>query len=158
MRAGGFLFYVWRLKGFTVGYPIIVMIYRSNPLVECMPLYGLRNAKSYACNPPQFDLKKLFQKNLKKGLTKRGFCYILNKSSAMSHQKRQQLNKMESWLSGRRRTIGNRVGVMSVSRVQIPDSPPVNSKAGLRACFVFTPRGGVAEWLNAAVSKTVWPV
>jgi len=28
-----------------------------------MPLYGLRNAKSYACNPPQFDLKKLFQKN-----------------------------------------------------------------------------------------------
>ena len=31
---------------------------------------------------------------------------------------------MESWLSGRRRTIGNRVGVMSVSRVQIPDSPP----------------------------------
>ena len=42
----------------------------------------------------------------------------------MSHQKRQQLNKMESWLSGRRRTIGNRVGVMSVSRVQIPNSPP----------------------------------
>ena len=72
----------------------------------------------------RFDLKKLFQKNLKKGLTKRGFCYILNKSSAMSHQKRQQLNKMESWLSGRRRTIGNRVGVMSVSRVQIPNSPP----------------------------------
>ena len=31
---------------------------------------------------------------------------------------------MESWLSGRRRTTGNRVGVMSVSRVQIPDSPP----------------------------------
>ena len=72
----------------------------------------------------RFDPKKLFQKNLKKGLTKRGFCYILNKSSAMSHQKRQQLNKMESWLSGRRRTIGNRVGVMSVSRVQIPNSPP----------------------------------
>ena len=40
------------------------MIYRSNPLVECMPLYGLCNAKSYACNPPQFDLKKLFQKKL----------------------------------------------------------------------------------------------
>ena len=36
----------------------------------------------------------------------------------------KQLNKMESWLSGRRRTIGNRVGVMSVSRVQIPNSPP----------------------------------
>ena len=64
----------------------------------------------------------------------------------------------ESCPSGRRSTIGNRVGVKSVSRVQIPDSPPVNSKAGLRACFVFTPRGGVAEWLNAAVSKTVWPV
>ena len=62
MRAGGFLFCVWRLKGFTLRYPIIVMIYRSNPLVECMPLYGLRNAKSYACNPSQFDLKKLFQK------------------------------------------------------------------------------------------------
>ena len=65
---------------------------------------------------------------------------------------------LESCPSGRRSTIGNRVGVKSVSRVQIPDSPPVNSKAGLRACFVFTPRGGVAEWLNAAVSKTVWPV
>ena len=72
MRAGGFLFCVWRLKGFTVGYPIIVMIYRSNPLVECMPLYGLRNAKSYTCNPPQFDLKKLFQKNLKKRVDETG--------------------------------------------------------------------------------------
>ena len=70
---------------------------------------------------PFFKKKKRI---LKKGLTKRKFCYILNKSSAMSHQKRQQLNKMESWLSGRRRTIGNRVGVMSVSRVQIPNSPP----------------------------------
>lgn len=39
------------------------MIYRSNPLVECMPLDGLRNAKSYTCNPLQFDMKKLFQKN-----------------------------------------------------------------------------------------------
>lgn len=36
------------------------MIYRSNPLVECMLLDGLRNAKSYTCNPPQFDPKKLF--------------------------------------------------------------------------------------------------
>ena len=33
-------------------------------------------------------------------------------------------NHMESWLSGRRRTTGNRVCVMSVPRVQIPDSPP----------------------------------
>ena len=37
---------------------------------------------------------------------------------------RERIANMESWLSGRRRTIGNRVGVMSVSRVQIPDSPP----------------------------------
>ena len=74
--------------------------------------------------PGRSFLRPERQKILKKGLTKRGFCYILNKSSAMSHQKRQQLNKMESWLSGRRRTIGNRVGVMSVSRVQIPNSPP----------------------------------
>ena len=37
-----------------------------------MPLYGLRNAKSYACNPPQFDLKKLFQKNLKKRVDETG--------------------------------------------------------------------------------------
>ena len=31
---------------------------------------------------------------------------------------------MESWLSGRRRTTGNRVYVNSVTRVQIPNSPP----------------------------------
>ena len=31
---------------------------------------------------------------------------------------------MESWLSGLRRTTGNRVYVDSVSRVQIPNSPP----------------------------------
>ena len=185
MRAGGFLFCVWRLKGFTVclppahNYPVGANIVRpqhdrslckerphirltitwehnvplrdnvyrpdsngaprSYPRVifnrfRCCLSYGYRwiwtrNAHptmSYATAGKRcrFDLKKLFQKNLKKGLTKRGFCYILNKSSAMSHQKRQQLNKMESWLSGRRRTIGNRVGVMSVSRVQIPNSPP----------------------------------
>ena len=195
MRAGGFLFCVWRLKGFTVclpsahNYPVGANIVRpqhdrslckerphirltitwehnvlpygitctdriatvrrgrtpghlllpfgqftlSHPTVifnrfRCCWIWT-RNAHptmSYATAGKRcrFDLKKLFQKNLKKGLTKRGFCYILNKSSAMSHQKRQQLNKMESWLSGRRRTIGNRVGVMSVSRVQIPNSPP----------------------------------
>ena len=33
--------------------------------------------------------------------------------------------QMESWLSGRRRTTGNRVTVMSGSRVQIPNSPPL---------------------------------
>ena len=31
---------------------------------------------------------------------------------------------MESWLSGLRRTTGNRVYVDSVPRVQIPNSPP----------------------------------
>ena len=31
---------------------------------------------------------------------------------------------MESWLSGLRRTTGNRVYVNSVPRVQIPNSPP----------------------------------
>lgn len=31
---------------------------------------------------------------------------------------------MESWLSGLKRTIGNRVSVMSASGVQIPNSPP----------------------------------
>ena len=35
---------------------------------------------------------------------------------------------MQKWLSGRRRTIGNRVGVDSVSRVQIPPSAPRWSK------------------------------
>ena len=55
----------------------------------------------------------------------------------MSHQKRQQLNKMESWLSGRRRTIGNRVGVMSVSRVQIPNSPPKRAETLVSALFAL---------------------
>ena len=31
-------------------------------------------------------VQNFFEYFLKKGLTKRGFCYILNKSSAMSHQ------------------------------------------------------------------------
>ena len=34
---------------------------------------------------------------------------------------------MEKWLSGRRRTIGNRVYVDSVSRVRIPSSPPIET-------------------------------
>lgn len=61
----------------------------------------------------------------------------------------------ESCPSGRRSTIGNRVGAKSVSRVQIPDSPPELSVAPQGATSPF---GGVAEWLNAAVSKTVYPV
>lgn len=45
---------------------------------------------------------------------------------------------MESWLSGRRHTIGNRVGVMSVSRVQIPDSPPESTGIDLvSVLFIF---------------------
>ena len=65
----------------------------------------------------------------------------------------------ESCPSGRRSTIGNRVGVKSVSGVQIPDSPPAPSHGLLPPngpCSI--PCGGVAEWLNAAVSKTVYPV
>ena len=60
----------------------------------------------------------------------------------------------ESCPSGRRSTIGNRVGAKSVSRVQIPDSPPELTVAPSGATSPF---GGVAEWLNAAVSKTVYP-
>ena len=62
----------------------------------------------------------------------------------------------ESCPSGRRSTIGNRVYAESVSWVQIPDSPPELSAASLGA--PRHPYGGVAEWLNAAVSKTVWPL
>ncbi len=64
----------------------------------------------------------------------------------------------ESCPSGRRSTIGNRVGAKSVSRVQIPDSPPELPAARIHLDCVpfFTPCGGVAEWLNAAVSKTVY--
>lgn len=65
----------------------------------------------------------------------------------------------ESCPSGRRSTIGNRVGVKSVSGVQIPDSPPAPSHSPLpRTGLCSIPCGGVAEWLNAAVSKTVYPV
>ena len=50
----------------------------------------------------------------------------------------------ESCPSGRRSTIGNRVGVKSVSRVQIPDSPPVAySAARLSGAPIHpTRRGG----------------
>ena len=34
---------------------------------------------------------------------------------------------LESWLSGLRRTTGNRVTAYTRSRVQIPDSPPVKA-------------------------------
>ena len=55
----------------------------------------------------------------------------------------------ESCPSGRRSTIGNRVGVTSVSGVQIPDSPPASSHGAypLRFAPCFTPRrsGRVVE-------------
>ena len=69
------------------------------------------------------------------------------------------MHSMESCPSGRRSTIGNRVGAESVSRVQIPDSPPANPHGAIAEWHrVFTSCGGVAEWLNAAVSKTVNPL
>ncbi len=52
--------------------------------------------------------------------------------------------------AGRRSTIGNRVYAKSVSGVQIPVPPPFAGS--------ISPRGEVAERLNAAVSKTVLPV
>ena len=42
---------------------------------------------------------------------------------------------MESWLSGLRRTTGNRVWGDTSPRVQIPDSPP--NSADLSALFLF---------------------
>ena len=44
------------------------------------------------------------------------------------------LHFTESCPSGRRSTIGNRVGVKSVSGVQIPDSPPADSRGILFRC------------------------
>ncbi len=38
------------------------------------------------------------------------------------------LRHMESWLSGRRRTTGNRVYLIRVTRVQIPNSPPSDTQ------------------------------
>ena len=61
---------------------------------------------------------------------------------------------MESCPSGRRSTIGNRVGA--------PKASPGFKSLTLRQSFHgaygrrFT-LGGVAEWSNAAVSKTVYP-
>lgn len=82
--------------------------------------------------------------------------------------------------AGRRCTIGNRVCAKSVPRVRIPISPPEEPRVltrdykdeiALSGGYYSskpqrphrkpkrsTPRGGVAEWLNAAVSKTVLPV
>ncbi len=45
---------------------------------------------------------------------------------------------MESWLSGRRRTTGNRVYVNSVTRVQIPNSPPTQEPPNMVVLVVYT--------------------
>ena len=64
--------------------------------------------------------KKEYEEFVKKLLTDWGILRIINLFAVSENR----IWRMESWLSGRRRTIGNRVGVMSVSRVQIPNSPP----------------------------------
>ena len=75
-------------------------------------------------------LKFEFFSNL--GLTNASSCGIITTVAERSAQKLQ----MESWLSGRRRTTGNRVTVMSGSRVQIPNSPPCKSlKLRFQASF-----------------------
>ena len=52
--------------------------------------------------------------------------------------------RLEEWLSGRRRTIGNRVYVISVSGVQIPIPPP---RKGIRTLvFVSLSFLFVNEW------------
>ena len=91
-----------------------------------------------------------------------------------------RLNKpcqTKSWRddrAGRRCTIGNRVCPTRVPGVRIPISPPdftackrmSPKRTPLTKSLLVahkplrrhTPCGGVAEWLNAAVSKTVSPV
>ena len=73
----------------------------------------------------------------------------------------QAVSKRRDDRAGRRCTIGNRVYAKSVSGVRIPISPPDNLSAVSHGAFSYDllgrTLGGVAEWLNAAVSKTVWP-
>ena len=83
--------------------------------------------------------------------------------------KRNVFRRWRDVRAGRRSTIGNRVCAKSVSGVRIPISPPEYSRPRQRGLFQIEymrgpesrgpiPCGGVAEWLNAAVSKTVSPV
>ena len=44
--------------------------------------------------------------------------------------------RLESWLSGLRRTTGNRVWANTPPRVQIPNSPPVFAVTGTRQASV----------------------
>ena len=78
--------------------------------------------------------KKDYEKNRKKCLTKHEKSDIINLVAERYSENKIQ---MESWLSGRRRTTGNRVTVMSGSRVQIPDSPPVYHRNSDRIAVVF---------------------
>ena len=74
----------------------------------------------------------VWKEKLKKYLTDRGLSGIIFLVLVRTNK------YLESWLSGRRRTIGNRVGVMSVSRVQIPDSPPKSTGIDLvSVLFIF---------------------
>ena len=83
--------------------------------------------------------------------------------------KRNVFRRWRDVRAGRRSTIGNRVCAKSVSGVRIPISPPEYFRPRQRGLFQIEymrgpesrgpiPCGGVAEWLNAAVSKTVLPV
>ena len=67
-------------------------------------------------------------------MTKHGKSDIINLVAERYSENKIQ---MESWLSGRRRTTGNRVTVMSGSRVQIPDSPPYCHRSSDRITVVF---------------------
>ena len=63
---------------------------------------------------------------------------------------------MESWLSGRRRSTGNRVGVMSVSRVQIPASPPdyrTLSKDKVRFLLFYEKYGTLGDRIHLKCRK-----
>ena len=58
---------------------------------------------------------------------------------------------VESWLSGLRRTTGNRVYVNSVPRVQIPNSPPdIRQISHLPDVFSFIGICKTQEWLPHA--------
>ena len=68
----------------------------------------------------------------KKRLTRLVIFYII--ISGKKRVVKTAFNKKEKWLSGRRRTIGNRVYVISVPWVQIPFSPP-RKKTGTSLSF-----------------------
>ena len=69
----------------------------------------------------------------KKRLTINVIFYII--ISGKKRAVKTAFNKKEKWLSGRRRTIGNRVYVISVPWVQIPFSPPTKRTGFLPVFF-----------------------